>query len=425
MAGLLKPVTALLIAAAILLMGNGLLTVLLPLKADIAGFSRLEIGLMGSSYYAGLMAGCLLAPLIIARVGHIRSFVAFTSVVTITPLMHAIWTEPAAWIALRALNGLCFAGLFMGIESWLTGSSTMSTRGRVLASYTVINLTVVTLGMQMMALPSPKGFELFSLVAILYSLAAVPVAVTKTHAPVPPKTAKLRLVWLFNVSPAALIGCFCVGLANSGFWTLGPLYGRSAGFSLAEVAMFMTAAVLGGAASQWPAGYLSDRVGRRPLLIVLSLTAAAAGIGLYILSTSSPAAIIPIAVLYGASTFPIYNVCVAHANDLVKKKRAVEVSSGLLLTFSIGAVIGPLLAAAAMSTAGHGGLFLYSAVAHVLILAVMLLRAQLRPKLPTENKEVFVAVPGTTPSVFELDPRSEGSTDDAQAMQPAEADKVS
>lgn len=425
MAGLLKPVTALLIAAAILLMGNGLLTVLLPLKADIAGFSRLEIGLMGSSYYAGLMAGCLLAPLIIARVGHIRSFVAFTSVVTITPLMHAIWTEPAAWIALRALNGLCFAGLFMGIESWLTGSSTMSTRGRVLASYTVINLTVVTLGMQMMALPSPKGFELFSLVAILYSLAAVPVAVTKTHAPVPPKTAKLRLVWLFNVSPAALIGCFCVGLANSGFWTLGPLYGRSAGFSLAEVAMFMTAAVLGGAASQWPAGYLSDRVGRRPLLIVLSLTAAAAGIGLYILSTSSPAAIIPIAVLYGASTFPIYNVCVAHANDLVKKKRAVEVSSGLLLTFSIGAVIGPLLAAAAMSTAGHGGLFLYSAVAHVLILAVMLLRAQLRPKLPTENKEVFVAVPGTTPSVFELDPRSEGSTDDTQAMQPAEAGKVS
>jgi MFS family permease len=425
MAGLLKPITALLIAAAILLMGNGLLTVLLPLKGDIAGFSRLEIGLMGSSYYAGLMAGCLLAPLIIARVGHIRSFVAFTSVATITPLMHAIWTDPAAWIALRALNGLCFAGLFMGIESWLTGSSTISTRGRVLASYTVINLTVVTLGMQMMALPSPKGFELFSLVAILYSLAAVPVAVTKTHAPVPPKTAKLRLVWLFNVSPAALIGCFCVGLANSGFWSLGPLYGRSAGFSLAEVAMFMTAAVLGGAASQWPAGYLSDRVGRRPLLIVLSLTAAAAGIGLYILSTSSPSAIIPIAVLYGASTFPIYNVCVAHANDLVKKKRAIEVSSGLLLTFSIGAVIGPLVAAAAMSTAGHGGLFLYSAAAHVLILAVMLLRAQLRPKLPIENKEGFVAVPGTTPSVFELDPRSKASAGVAQAMQPAEVSKVS
>ena len=338
MAGLLRPVTALLAAAAILLMGNGLLGVLIPLRADFEEFSRLEIGLMGSGYYAGLMAGCFLGPLVIARVGHIRAFVAFTAIVTITPLLHAIWTEPIAWTTLRALNGLCFAGLFMGIESWLCGSSSVETRGRVLASYTVVNLTVVTLGMQMMAISSPKGFELFSLVAILYSLAAVPVALTRASAPSPPRTAKLRLPWLIGVSPAAVAGCFFTGVANSGFWTLAPLYGRSAGFSLAEVAMFMTVAVLGGAASQWPIGYLSDRVGRRPLLVTIGVTAAAAGVGLYVLSTSSPMIIFPLAVLYGSCAFPVYTLCVAHANDLVHKKRAVEVSSGLLLTFSIGAV---------------------------------------------------------------------------------------
>lgn len=407
MAGLLRPVTALLAAAAILLMGNGLLGVLIPLRADFEEFSRLEIGLMGSGYYAGLMAGCFLGPLVIARVGHIRAFVAFTAIATITPLLHAIWTEPIAWTTLRALNGLCFAGLFMGIESWLCGSSSMETRGRVLASYTVVNLTVVTLGMQMMAISSPKGFELFSLVAILYSLAAVPVALTRTSAPSPPRTARLRLGWLFGVSPAAVAGCFFTGVANSGFWTLAPLYGRSAGFSLAEVAMFMTVAVLGGAASQWPVGYLSDRVGRRPLLVTIGVTAAAAGVGLYVLSTSSPMIIFPIAVLYGSCAFPVYTLCVAHANDLVHKKRAVEVSSGLLLTFSIGAVIGPIIAALAMSKAGHGALFLHSAVAHLLIAIVMLVRVRLRPKLPAEHKEGFVAVPKTTPLVFELDPRAE------------------
>lgn len=418
MAGLLRPVTALLIAAAILLMGNGLLGVLLPLRADIESFSRLEIGLMGSAYYAGLMAGCLLGPLVIARVGHIRAFVAFTAIATITPLLHAIWPHPLAWSGLRALNGLCFAGLFMGIESWLCGSSSVDTRGRVLASYTVVNLTVVTLGMQMTALTSPKGFELFSLVAILYSLAAVPVALTAASAPTPPRTAKLRLPWLVSVSPAAVAGCFFTGIANSGFWTLAPLYARNAGLSLAEVAMFMTIAVLGGAASQWPVGYLSDRAGRRPLLITVAVVAACAGIGLYILSTSSPAAIFPIAALYGACAFPIYTLCVAHANDLVHKKRAVEVSSGLLLTFSIGAVLGPLVAALVMSRAGHGALFLHSAAAHGLIAAVMLLRAQLRPTLPAERKEVFVAVPRTTPIVFELDPRAEGT---ASPDQPAVA----
>ncbi len=412
MAGLLRPVTALLIAAAILLMGNGLLNMLVPVRADFEEFSRVQIGLLGSGYYAGLMAGCFLAPVVIARVGHIRSFVAFTAIATITPLLHAIWTDPFAWTALRALNGLCFAGLFMGIESWLNGSATMETRGRVLASYTVVNLTVVTLGMQMMGVASPKGFELFSLVAILYSLAAVPVALTKTSAPTPPRTAKLRLGWLVSVSPAAVAGCFFTGVANSGFWTLAPLYGRSAGFSLTEVAMFMTVAVLGGAASQWPIGYLSDRAGRRPLLVAVGATAAAAGLGLFILSTSSPLAIFPLAALYGCCAFPIYTLCVAHANDLVHKKRAVEVSSGLLLTFSIGAVIGPLLASFVMSQTGHGGLFLHSAMAHLLIAVVMLVRARLRPKLPAERKEGFVAVPKTTPTIFELDPRADSTVAD-------------
>ena len=409
MAGLLRPVTALLVAAAILLMGNGLLGVLIPVRADVEQFTRLEIGLLGSAYYAGLMAGCLLGPLVIARVGHIRAFVAFTAIATITPLLHAMWPEPISWSALRALNGLCFAGLFMGIESWLSGAATMETRGRVLASYTVVNLTVVTLGMQMIMLGRPSGFELFSLVAILYSLAAVPVALTKTSAPIPPRTGKLRPVWLIGVSPAAVAGCFFTGLANGAFWALAPLYGRSAGFSLTEVALFMTLAVLGGAAIQWPIGYLSDRVGRRPLLVVTGALGALAGVVLNVLSTSSPMAIYPFAVLWGCCAFPIYTLCVAHANDLVHKKRAMEVSSGLLLTFSIGAVLGPLVASLAMSTSGHGALFLHTTAAHLLTAFVMLVRAKLRPKLPAEHREDFVAVPKTTPLVFELDPRGEGA----------------
>jgi MFS family permease len=428
MTGVLKPCIALLIAAAILLMGNGLLGVLLPLRAaDVEQFTRLEIGLMGSAHFAGLMAGCLLCPLAIARVGHIRAFIAFTAVAAITPLLHAIWPDPLAWSLLRALNGLCFAGLFMGIESWLTGSSTVETRGRVLAAYTIVNLTVCTVGMQMTALTSLKGFELFSLVAILYSLAAVPVALTATPAPNPPKKPKLRIGWLFAISPAAVVGCLFTGIANSAFWTLAPLYARGAGFSPAEIATFMTVAVLGGAASQWPIGFLSDRIGRRPVLVAVVSVAAVAGLGLFQMSTSSPSVIFILAALYGACHFPIYTVCVAHANDLVHEKRAVEVSSGLLLTFSTGAVVGPLLASWAMSNMGHGALFLHSAAAHTVIAAVMILRARVRPKLPTERHEEFVDVPPTTPAVFELDPRSESyalSNDTAAEPMPARGLKV-
>jgi MFS family permease len=363
---------------------------------------------MGSCYFAGLMLGCLVWPRIIAAVGHIRAFSALTAIATITPLAQAVWPIPVVWWGLRGLNGLAFAGLFMVIESWLNGSSSPDTRGRVLAIYTILNLTVVTVGMQLVIAGEPTSFELFTLVAILYSLAAVPVALAPASAPAPPRAVKLRLGWLISVSPAAVLGCFGTGLANASFWTLAPLYATGAGMRAQDAALFLTAAVLGGAISQWPVGRLSDRVGRRPMAMIVCVAAALAGVGLYLASTESQSIILPLGAFYGAAAFTVYTLCVAHANDLVHRKRAVEVSSGLLLVFSMGAVIGPLIASFMMRELGHGALFLYSAMAHLSIALVMILRVQQRPKLPIERNERFVSVPKTTPAVFDLDPRGEG-----------------
>lgn len=420
--GLLRPVTALLLSAAILLTGNGLLGVLGPIRADIERFTALDIGLMGSFHFAGLMAGCLLWPRVIGTVGHIRTFAALTAIASITPLAQAVWPFPIAWWGLRALNGLCFAGLFMVIESWLTGSSSPATRGRVLGVYTMINLTVVTAGMQLIAIGQPSSFELFSLVAVLYALAAVPVALAPRSLPPPPRTAKLRLAWLWTVSPAAVIGCFATGLANAAFWSLSPIYAKGAGLGISSVALFLTAAVLGGAVSQWPVGWLSDRVGRRGTAIGVCVIAAFAGLALYKSANGPREAILALGALYGAAAFTVYALCVAHANDLVHRKRAVDVSSGLLLVFSMGAIVGPLFASLMMSRLGHGAMFLHSAIAHTMIATVMVVRSRARPKPPNERHEPFVVVPRTTPAVFDLDPR--GEPDAPEEVDTTELDRV-
>jgi MFS family permease len=257
-------------------------------------------------------------------------------------------------------------------------------------------------------LMEPKSFQLFSLVAILFTLAAVPVALTPNAPPQTPRSTRLRLGWLISVSPVAVLGCFFTGLANSGFWTLAPLYAQGAGLTTAQTALFVTTAVLGGAASQWPVGQLSDRFGRRPLLGLFGALASIAGVLLYTFSNGGVGTLYLLAALYGICAFPVYPLCVAHANDLVHRKRAVEVSSGLLMTFSIGAVIGPLLASLAIRNGGHGALFLHSALAHALIVVVTLVRIQLRPSLPTARTEDFVVLPRTTPALFDLDPRGDG-----------------
>lgn len=172
MSGLIRPITALLCATAIALMGSGLMGVLVPTRAALVEFTNLEIGMIGSAYWIGLTLGCFLSPWVIQRVGHIRAFVAFTATVTVTPLMMAYMFDPYFWSGLRLVNGVCFAGIQMVIESWLAASSTDTTRGRIFGVYTFLNLTVTTIGMQLIVLAPPLEFQLMSLIAILFSLAA-------------------------------------------------------------------------------------------------------------------------------------------------------------------------------------------------------------------------------------------------------------
>ncbi len=278
MVGLLRPVTALFISAAIVLCGNGLETVLLPLRADIEGFSRLNIGLIGSAYWLGITIGCIVCPRIIGRVGHPRAFTVFTAIATISPLLEAIWQAPPFWWLMRAITGMCFAGILTVLESWINSAVPNSQRGRVLAYYTITNFSVIMVGQQCLNLANPAGFHLFSLSAMLFSVAGVPLALTLTPPPAAPRRPVPRPAWLWGLSPAAVLGCVGAGLANSAFWALGPIYAKASGMPTSLIAFFMTCVVLGGALSQWPLGKLSDTIDRRRVMLVISIAASVLGV---------------------------------------------------------------------------------------------------------------------------------------------------
>ena len=95
----LASVAALLVSVAILVMGNGLQSILLPVRASQEDFGTFEIGLMGSAYYLGFVVGCLQGGRLIARVGHIRAFTALASIASTTALVHVVALEPISWIA--------------------------------------------------------------------------------------------------------------------------------------------------------------------------------------------------------------------------------------------------------------------------------------------------------------------------------------
>src|SRR3546814_6619831 len=70
------------------------------------------------------------------------------------------------------------------------------------------------------------------------------------------RSPRLPLSALFRVSPVGVAGCMTVGIANGAFWALGPAFVLQSGLHVSDVALFMSATVVGGAVSQWPFGRL-------------------------------------------------------------------------------------------------------------------------------------------------------------------------
>jgi MFS family permease len=403
----IAPVGALLLSVALLLTGNGLQGTLLPVRANIENFGALSIGVMGSAYYVGFVAGCILTPKLIRRAGHIRLFTAMVSIASVIPLAHAMLVGPVPWWLLRVLTGLCLAGLYLIIESWLNERATPENRGLVFTTYTTVNFSVITLGQMLMLADDPVRFHLFSLASILVSLAAVPVALTRSPQPAPISSARLSLRKLYSVSPVGVAGVLTVGLANGAFWGMAPAFASQAGLSVPQIAWFMSATVVGGALAQWPFGRLSDRMDRRRTILIACTLACASAVLLIFTYLTMPALMIGTAFLFGIFSFPLYALSVAHTNDMAKDVDFVAVAGGLLLINGAGSVVGPAIAGIAMDRFGPLGLFGFTALMHASMAGFAFYRMSQRAAPPQDQKADFVPMPSTAPVRADLDPRAD------------------
>jgi len=319
--------------------------------------------------------------------------------------VHGLFLDPIAWGLLRALTGFCFAVLYIVIESWLNESSTNENRGTVFSVYVMITLTVLAGGQMMTLLYDPAGLELFLIASVLVSLGAIPVALSLSPSPEQPTTVQLDMRRVFQISPTGAIGCLAVGLANGAFWSLAPVFTAGVSTNVSLAAWFMSAAVIGGALSQWPLGYFSDRFGRRKVIIGATLFGISVAAGISLSGNDLGFGQVNLlGAAWGAVAFPLYAIAVAHANDHAEPEDYVMVSSGLLLMYGLGAIAGPFIASFSMSYFGATGLFLFTAVVHGALLGFVVLRIVQRASKPDERHIPFgdaLATTHTASQVYE------------------------
>lgn len=388
--GLITSFLALFISVILLQLSSGGVGPLDALSGIKLDFSTQQIGMLGSSHFIGFFIGCWWAPRLMGRVGHSRAFAAFTAAGAIGLLGHMMLVDAYAWALMRIASGICVAGCYTVIEAWLNARVTNENRGRAMGSYRIVD-TGASLGAQLLvAVLEPADYFSYNLLALFCCASLLPLTLTRTIQPETPDAPRLRPSLAWACSPLAVAGVMAAALSSSSFRMVGPIYGENVGLQNDQIAYFLAAFVAGGAIAQYPVGWIADKYDRRWVLIWLSV-AAIISCGITVLASSGgTATVMGAAVIFGLTTFPIFSVSAAHANDFATNEQRVELSAALMFFFAVGAISSPYATSTLITHFGPPALFAFIALSHFILIIFSLMRMRRRASAATRTPYIFV-----------------------------------
>ncbi|MFT5046462.1 MAG: MFS family permease [Porticoccaceae bacterium] len=343
----LSGVWALLLGIVLIMLGNGMHFTLIGLRGGIEGFSSAELAIVTSGYFLGFLSGARLTPLMIQRVGHVRVFAALGSFMSAALIALPLLTEPWAWTVLRVLVGFCMSGIYVAAESWLNAAATNETRGKVLSAY-MIAQTLGIIGAQgLLTLGDAATSVLFIGASILVSISFAPILLSTSAIPVVEVARPMPLRNLFKGSPLGTVGIFLLGSVYATQSGMGAVFGSQIGMTATQIAIFVAMLFAGALVLQYPIGWLSDRMDRRILIFGLAVLGASSCLmGWLIGDTLWP--LMGAAFFAGGVTTPLYALLLAYTNDSLSSADMPAASGGLVFTFGLGAIAGPLVTGWAM-----------------------------------------------------------------------------
>lgn len=357
----LVPLLAPTIAMAILTLGNGFFTTLTTVALNHQGITEFLIGVVSAMYFLGMAVGSVYCNPLIVRVGHIRAFATFASVMAVVTMLQGLWLNPYCWLVLRFITGYCLAGLFIVIEGWVVQASDRKLRGVILAMYLLTYYLSQGLSQLFLKIEFSQMIYDYIVIVMLVTIAIVPVSVTKFSAPTPhkPKFSSPKL--LLRKAPTAVAGGFAAGLILGALYTIYPLYLVQAHYDRDAIATLMLCVIVGGAIWQYPVGWVSDRIDRRVIMVLMcGLTLLISLMLLLFEHTFWLVALMSF--LLGGATFTIYPLSINNASDNLPRKMSVSIIAIMTALYGLGTFLGPLLTTFVMEFLGHHGFFMVLAV---------------------------------------------------------------
>jgi len=399
---------------------------LLGIRAVLEEFNYIATGTMMSGYFIGYFVGANMVPNLVSKVGHIRVFAAFASIASLSALVHAVFVDPYVWTISRFLTGFSMIGIFIIVESWLNDRATNKTRGKVLSIYMLVTYLGMSMGNLLLNVSSPKNYEPFIMISLLFSIALVPILLTKRKPPKFKKTSSIKIKELFKISPFGSFSTFCSGFIFSAMLTMLSVYAVTMNLSVFEISVLLVGVTLAGALFQWPIGSLSDSYDRRLIIIGCCIFASFFTILSIFYSGLSfnnllaeemlrfnyfsvgtgmdKTKLFIFIILLAGMILPLFSLNLALVNDYIPKEKFVAAGGGLNIIFGLGAIGGPIICSVLMSLFGPNGFFIHL-LFFLLVMSIFGIFRMTRRKYEDNPESTFTPLPkDITPLGIELDP---------------------
>ena len=394
----------LLLGMGLLMVGNGLQGTLLGVRGNLEGFTTLEMSFVMSSYFVGFLGGSRMAPGMIRRVGHVRVFAALASFISAVMILYPVFTNPVAWSLGRVIIGFCFSGVYVTAESWLNNAASNENRGQALSLYMIVQTGGIVAAQALLLVGDPAGFETFVIASVLISISFAPTLLSISPTPAFDTAKPMSLAQILKISPLGCVGMFLLGGVFSAQFGMTAVYGAQVGLSLAQISTFVATFYIGALLVQYPLGWISDRMDRRLLVMMV---AACGGVGSIIgmMLGGQMTMLLIAAFLIGGMTNPLYSLLIAHTNDFLTHDDMAAASGGLVFINGLGAIAGPLITGWLMGPAvfGPSGLFLFMGSLLFALAAYAGYRMTRRRAIPPQDTGTMTPVyPSATQVAVEL-----------------------
>ena len=364
-----RPVLLLLCGLMLLTLAIAVLNTLVPLWLAHENLPTWQVGMVSSSFFTGNLLGTLMTGSLIKRCGFNRSYylasLIFAAGCAGLGLMMGFWS----WMAWRFIAGVGCAMIWVVVESALMCSGTSRNRGRLLAAYMMVYYVGTVLGQLMVSkfptdlmsvLPWVTGLVLAAILPLLFTRI---VNQSSEHQEATHVWPMLRL----RQARLGVNGCIISGIVLGSLYGLMPLYLNHQGVSDAGIGFWMAVMVSAGIVGQWPIGRLADRFGR---LLVLRVQVFVVILGC--LAMLSNAAMAPALFILGAAGFTLYPVAMAWACEKVEHHQLVAMNQALLLSYTIGSLLGPTFTSMLMQNYSDNLLFIMIASVSFIYMLMLL-----------------------------------------------------